>query len=482
MSKERKGTLVLNNTGGSYSPKGNELKTFREEYFFGGDYTQSVTGDKADAVAQKEDFIPFVFRHLSATVVGAGTWKATDFSDEKVLKKGMKLLQHKPVYINHNLKTNNIVGVNGKVKWVEKRTGKDGKEIPAGIEAPIWIDGKLHQDLTRKLTAFPVPHIQSVSVTVDFSWIPSHEFKDRNGNDDEWEFERQIGLVVDGKMVRRVVTKITAFYETSLVWLGADPFAKIINKEGEPLNIERSGVIDKKEFDQDPYCSVYKNCGKYFIEDKFAAEKKTLSYSKGNNHKDENSENMNSEELKALKTKLGLTAEQDITADVLANFEIVAKKDYSELNNKVANLEKEKGSLESKITALNSDNEILKPFKTQIEDFKEKIKDTNISMDNLVEFALESNKNLNDAREECIKSYKATLGKEESAESVINMINAADLSTVNGLMQSYGKTAFEKFGATCSACGSKEIKFGTVKREENNEDNGESIPHLADIS
>jgi len=188
------------------------------------DYRQVILANDniANAIAKPEDFIAFPFRHLSATIVGGGSWKATEFS-EKVLKAAADKFSFNPVFVNHEMETSNQVATNGQIKFVSK-----SGDVPGGLEGPIWVDGLLHPDITRKLTSFPVPTIQSVSVTITYNWEPSHEFTDTDNNVDDWEFEKHIGSIVEGSMVRRIATLIIDSFETSFVWLGSDPFAKIV--------------------------------------------------------------------------------------------------------------------------------------------------------------------------------------------------------------------------------------------------------------
>jgi len=266
---KRKGKVTLFNTANNilYAPQFIAKATGKKMNFSwdNEDYRQAiVVPGLENAIAKPEDFIAFPFRHLSATIVGAWSWKATEFT-EAVLKAAVPLLKHKPACVNHNLEISNIIGLNGEAVW-SPAFKQNGITIPGGIDAPIWVDGKMHQDITRKLSGFPVPHIQSVSVTVVYEWEPSHTFVNREGDEDEWMFESRIGTMVDGSMVRRIATKIEDFYETSLVFLGADPFAKIFNDKGELINVEKSGIVGKQNFNKEPDATLnhYKKHGHFY--------------------------------------------------------------------------------------------------------------------------------------------------------------------------------------------------------------------------
>lgn len=449
---------------------------------FGSDYNQSVTGDKNNAIANPEDFLAFPFRHLTATIVGAGTWKATDFSDEKVLKSAAALLTHKPVMVNHEMETGNIVGVNGEIKFVAAKNG-----VPAGLEGPIWIDGKLHQDLTRKLTAFPVPHIQSVSVTVSYEWEPSHEFTNSDGEPDDWFFERRVGSMVDGKMVRRIVTKIVDFYETSFVWLGADPYAKILTAEGKPLNIEKSAVVKNSAFEKDPLTDYYKSDGMLFIDDvslskenivnlKLNAKANFAKIGKKILNNQEKEIEMEFEKIaKAVALKLNKSVDE-LTPEMISGFNVVSKDELETFNAAVKNvgtLTTEKENLETKVSDLETvKTEFEKICKS--EDLVELEK--TIPLTNVVEISKYGKQILDIKRKKCIDSYKLSVKEgDKPSDAVIKTIENSDIPALDGFLKTYGETAFEQYGATCTKCESGEhISFRSTKAEGNEEEENES--------
>lgn len=451
------------------------------------DYRQSqVNPNIDDAIPKEEDFLPFPFRHLSATIVGGGTWKATEFP-EKILKASTKMLSNKPVYVNHNLEISNIVAGIGKTKWTPSFTAEDGTIIPGGIDAPIWVDGKLHADICRKLSAFPVPHIQSVSVTVVFEWKPSHVFENRDGVEDLWLFESRIGQMVDNEMVRRVATKIVEYYETSLVWLGADPFAKILDENNQPLNIEKSAIVGMAKFDKDPLNQFYKDTGKYFIQESCISNDKKLDLVKRVYKKDDKSGNneptpeeielenntlnnkLDMEKIiQLLAQRLGKKPEE-ITEDFLKGFMFITNEEHTSLvglKTKVGTVE----DYESVITAKDKFEQDLKA--------EQLITETNKP---LVEFA---NSTLESRKENALKFYRLSLKEGMSEdEATVKLIERAseekDFKSLESMTKQYGGSAFDTLGGKCLECGSTEVDFRTSEEQDTPVENEFEVPSLA---
>jgi len=454
------------------------------------DYRQaSINPDIQNAIPKEEDFLPYPFRHLSATIVGGGTWKATEFP-EKVLKPAAPMLSYRPVYVNHNLEISNIVAGIGKTKWTPGFTAPDGTKVPGGIDGPIFVDGKLHPDICRKLSAFPVPHIQSVSVTVVFEWEPSHTFENREGEEDLWLFEMRIGQMVDGEMVRRVATKIIEFYETSLVWLGADPFAKIMDTEGNLLNIEKSAIVSNSKFDKDPLVNLYKEQNRYFVSESCISndnkldlvkrifekgekqEKSKISNSKTqtqvNNPNNENT--MDDKVVQFLAHRLNKKPEE-ITENFLKGFAIVPTEEHTSLTA----LKEKVGSIEDYDKVVGDRDQ----FKTDLDAAQAKIEEDKP----LVEFATTK---LESAKENAFKFYRLQLnGREEDAKA-IKLIERAfeekDFETMETLAKQYGGTAISELEATCTACGSKEVSFRSTEETDEGGVNGDDKYDAPDLA
>lgn len=479
--KRTSSITIIGNGSFFYTPPANnkdELKLMRSQFgLFGGDnYRQAlVNTNLEDAVPKQEDFLPFWFRHISATIVGGYTWKATEFP-EKVLKKSTPMLSLKPVFVNHDLQVSNIIAGIGQTKWTNGFKSSDGVKVPPGIDAPIWVDGRLHPDICRKLAAFPVPHIQSVSVTVTYEWEPSHVFEDREGNEDTWLFESRIGQMVDGEMVRRVATEILEYYETSLVWAGADPFAKILNEKGEPINIEKSAIIGMQKFSDDPLVSLYKEQNRYFVNDScFSIIKKidlqrevigkitkTENFSQTPKRNETNSKTLKMDELiNFLAEKLNVKPEE-VTTELLEKYSLVPVDDHNSLVNlkkAAGDIEKFKALKTAKETA-ESEVETLKADKTKLEGEKTTLETEKTENASLVTFATER---LKAAKDEALRLLKLSKKGEEPDKSIVSLIERAetekDFNSLNGMILQYGGKAFDTFEGKCNECGSLNIGF-----------------------
>ena len=159
-----------------------------------------------------------MFRLLSETIVSKN-WNPTDFGQNGVLKASMKMSLGQTVNCDHETNIGNAIGAVSQVMWQESY--KDGSfTIPAGIDGILKIDGKANPRIARGILMEP-PSIHSNSVTVQFKWDKSHPQMEDN------EFYQKLGTYDSkGVMVRRMVTEIVRYLETSLVSHGADSFAQ----------------------------------------------------------------------------------------------------------------------------------------------------------------------------------------------------------------------------------------------------------------
>lgn len=194
-------------------------------------------GVTSEDLAPKEgDFILPIFRALSEVIVHKKS-NPIDFSANSALKDSMSKLLGQTVYPNHEPVVGNEVGVVSKVEWQKSYTTSNGIVIPAGINAQFKIDAKANPKIARNIMMDP-PAIHSNSVTVSFGWEQSHPKMDLN------EFMSNIGKYAsDGQLVRRVVTEVKNYHETSLVAHGADPFAQKVNDKGTIVNPEYANNI-----------------------------------------------------------------------------------------------------------------------------------------------------------------------------------------------------------------------------------------------
>lgn len=430
-----------------------------------------------DLMPKEEDFVNVPFRMLSATVVAAGTWRSTDFTDAEVLRRAVKKLANKPVYKEHDTDLDNWVGLVKNPKFSPAFTMNDGMKIPAGIDAIISIDGKTNPKIAR---AVLVGGIYSNSVTVEFDWEPSHIFEGENA---EHEFERSIGKIIDGRMVCRKVTEIIDFYESSLVWLGADPYAKKISESGDLINVDESST-----YEDEVVQTRYKKESKY--EANLALSKNLLSLSKNssfNNTNPKKEEDMKPELVLALKAILGLAADAEITKE---NIDTLAVKSTDttdavaeELATAVSELtgEKVEASLGSKaliskfaghkavkseeltaLTAAKGEVESLKNEKTALAAEVGTLKADKATLEakvtELSPKAALGDKFVADKRTECERLYNISVDN-KPIESVLNLIKKATVEELDGLIAQYTKGVTQSFTGKCKDCGSTSFEF-----------------------
>lgn len=189
-----------------------------------------------DLVAKESDFIKPIFRALSMVIVNY-PWDPVDFSTAGVLKASMDKLLGQTIYTNHEAVVGNELGSVSRVFWQDSYVD-NGITIPAGINAEFKIDGKSHPNIARKINMDP-PAIHSNSVTVQFLWEQSHPKLDRS------EFMHRVGTMgSDGKLIRKIVSEIVSYHETSLVSRGADRFAQ---------KVDPSGTIVRPKYASDNY-------------------------------------------------------------------------------------------------------------------------------------------------------------------------------------------------------------------------------------
>lgn len=424
----------------------------------------NLSFDSINPIPSDDDFVDIPLRHLSATIVGAKSWKATDFSNVAVLKKGMKLLEKRPVYLNHNLNVGNEIGTVGSLKFTPSYVNKQGVTIPAGIDGPIVIDSKLYPEYVRKMSG-KNPSITSCSVTVMFDWEPSHEFEDPN------DFYWKLGSTIDGKMVCRVVTKITEFYETSLVWNGADPFAGLLDEDNEVKYIDRDGIVSLSASNKVE--DLYNENKQLFIESCLGGRNSlSLSHSKGQK------QNNNMEKLlKFIADKLGLPV-GELTEEAINSFVFSKKEAYdtlvleAEKSKELAEFESVKTQLtekESEITSLSSEVETLTTEKnslqSQVDSFESEIT-------SLQEVSSKYDDVISKRRNYAIEMYTKSVDGEVDEIISNELKEESDLQKLEAKIKMYGGKAINSFGASCKDCKSDNIGFRSSSEDDEFKEDG----------
>lgn len=445
------------------------FKSMQQLGLFGGSNNMNSYYPNAtmeDIMPKPEDFMDFPFRLISATIVGAGSWKATDFSRPGVLEASKDMLLAKPVYPDHETDMANWLGIIKSVKWSPETT-QDGMKIPGGIDGMISIDAKSNPKVARGVV---MGITFSNSVTVAFSWEPSHTFENMR------EFDDRLGEIgPDGKMVTRVVTNIEDYFESSLLWLGADPFAKLIGADGKLINIDHSSVQYSKADTHSK--SLYEKDKKYSISCGF--DENVLALSKRKESLNPKNNNVMDKILAQLAIMLGVDV-ATLTVDSLTKLQLVnASAESVNLINAAIVTE-----LTKSVETYATENAVAKPADLKVFLGEAKF----VAADKLVTLTAEAGKvtaleaektvltgevaNLKKLeplaaigtsfvkmkRDETVRLYKLSQG-DKSDEAVVKLINEAAPDALEGLLKQYSSSATHKFSGSCSDCGSDKFNF-----------------------
>ena len=444
-----------------FLPKGVEPQTFSENFYkwnhvsqesveklglFGSDidyntYYPNLT--KEDLTPNSDEFIEPVFRLLSSTIVSKN-WNPTDFGQPGVLKASMKLLLGQTVNCDHSTDIGNAIGSVSQVMWQEAY--KDGNfVIPAGINGVLKIDGKANPRIARGILMDP-PSIHSNSVTVQFKWEKSHP-----GMDDR-DFWNKLGTYDEkGNMIRKVVTEVVRYLETSLVSHGADSFAQKIGEDGKIINPEfaKRTWTSFAEYQEDTKKAYYftdlKDDFKSFQESNDTPENNINPL---NTNKKESTMTL-AEFLESLygDNMLSLAEGQEKTAEVALQMVKDLVHGKNDLQAKVDNLTTEKNTLAEQVS--NKEAEIA----------------------NLTAMATVGKNHIASLRETTVANYKKLKG-DAADDTIITMLNAetTGLQTLISLNKDYQAQLEEKFPLTCSHCGSHDISRGSSVQEPDKND------------
>lgn len=438
-----------------YVPESIGAQTFCERYYewtkptpesisqfglFGGDidYNTYYPNLSADELKPKsEEFIEPVFRLLSETIVSKN-WNPTDFSQGGVLKASMKLLLGQTVNCDHETNIGNAIGSVSKVMWQESY--KDGSfSIPAGINGVLKIDGKANPRIARGILMEP-PSIHSNSVTVQFKWDKSHP------NMDDREFYEKLGTYDEkGNMVRRMVTEVVRYLETSLVSHGADNFAQKIGDDGRIINptFARRSWGSYKEYQEDTKKAYYFSDFKDYNDTQESfSDKSHIDNQEQKNSMNEELQNFIESLIKegVISFAEGTEANQENALALLKS--LVSSK--SDLQTQVTNLTTEKNQLTEQIA--NKDAEIA----------------------NLKDMATVGKNHIASLREEAVAAYKKLMG-DQVDETIVTMLNSetTGLATLQSLKKDYEARLNEKFPLHCAKCGSTDVnRASSIKEDE----------------
>ena len=399
-----------------------------------------------DLKPKEEEFIEPVFRLLSATIVSKN-WMPTDFGQGDVLKRSIKLMLGQTVNCDHETDIGNAIGAVSKVMWQEAY--KDGNiYVPAGMNGVLKIDGKANPRIARGILMEP-PSIHSNSVTVQFAWDKSHPEMDDN------EFWDKIGTYDSkGNMVRRIVTNIVRYLETSLVSHGADSYAQKIGADGKIINpgfANRTWNSYSEYQKESPKVYAFQDSKELGKQDENLDDTLHLDNKDPKNSEPKNNSKMN-QELKEFLEKffgenmLQLGEGQEASVELALQLVGTAVKDLASLKDQLTTKDNEITSLQAEVAK----------------------KDTEIA--NLNEMATVGKNHIASLRESTVATYKKLAG-EHVDETIVTMINTetTGLQTLLSLKKDYEARLEEKFPLHCAKCGSHDINRASSAEEKHDD-------------
>lgn len=383
-----------------------------------------------------EDYAYIDFRHISKTIVGSQSYKATDFSRGNVLRDSVELLNGVNAYTNHFAYVGNQIGKVLNPVWSNAFTNKKGDKVPAGIDAPFVIDKVLHPKLVRELNSLVGSPIDSASVTVVFEWEASHEFEH------EYDFYYHLGEEIDNEEVRRIAGNIMYYDESSLVWSGADPYAKIKEQQ---RSIEAETKTRNNKFSKTPELAAYDSGRLYFVYD----SKNDQRVQQFNEALSFNSQNPKTKAMDAkfkqfIADALGMSKDQ-VSEETLKGLKVLNAEDHTSLSAEAG-----------KVTGLNSQIETLKQEKQSSDD---KVTALEAEKANLEKDAKIGKGILSKAIEDT-KSLYNKFSEGNPDDKIVAEIEKADsLELLEAKAELFGGKVYQKFGASCKKCGSQEISM-----------------------
>lgn len=471
---EKFSLTILNDTECIMAPTSKEISQFLVEKFgqdipgittprnkkLGLDVGDPSTAPQNPLVPSPEDFLYFPYRLISATTVGSGTWKATDFSDQKVLKASIPLLNNRPAYLNHIAQVGTEIGTVGTCEW----TKQDG-DMPAGIDGPYVLDSVLYPELCRKMLS-PVSPIQSSSVTVIFDWVSSHEFEN------DWDFYQHVGETINGEEVRRIVTNIHQYIESSLVYQGADPYAKMKNKDGNgylniPLNRE---LISNSAFnDENQQVELFKETKRIYAISNFSADnvgklRKSVYLKQSTSSEAKNEIDMSLQKAIALKLNI---PESEITEEKIQSLSFLSAEEFT-----AAGANKE---------ALSAAQAEVVSLKASVEAKDGEIVSLKAAADLAKPMVENGTKFIESLRAQALDSYRKEVSLKKSTEDPIIIKEIEDsfsIEALNSKIKLFNGKLLDNFAAHCTDCGSEKVSFRSSESDNESKKREGSGSHL----
>jgi hypothetical protein len=343
---------------------------------------------------------------LSATPVQNGTISFAH-QDGKALQDAVDLFSNLTILKDHMFSVDNWLGRTEGAFWDTTTAG-----APFGITGMMRLDTKSDPKVVRGLLSGA---LDSVSVTISFDYEKSHP----KMNDSE--FFMNLGEVVDGKTVQALVTKINRVYELSVVWQGADQFAKTVN-DG---TINTPGIPNSQSLQ--PTTSSLKE------------------------------ESVDPKKLAAL---LGLTLGDNPTEAQITEALQESLKKHKELETKLTETATAAAELQTQVTALT----------TAVTDKTNEVTALNTTVEELKPQAELGTKFLADTRSEALRLYNLCEDK-KATPAMQTLIGNANLEVAQSFIGTYKDRAEQIAPLKCTKCGCTELSRQAAKQQDVTPDN-----------
>jgi hypothetical protein len=260
---------------------------------------------------------------------------------------------------------------------------------------------------------------------VEYTWKPSHEFQD--SFDFYWHLGEEISINGKKEVVRMVAVELLEVSEGSLVWMGADPYAKrkMTDETGQQWleNIQKSGIVNYAQVAE--FSKKIESMGKRFHIGNFLDNKTTVANNFSQSTKKD-------DDTVALETKLSETTQV---------------------------LEKKTSELQEVTNDLTTQKALVADLQKQLETFKLDAKLGQEIKEEKVAYA---------------KSiYSLSVGANVN-EATLQLIEKSSFLELDGLIESWGGKAMKFFGQPeCKKCGNTEFVTRSSKLIDKNKSSGE---------
>ncbi|UOG42524.1 hypothetical protein [Leptospira noguchii] len=339
-------------------------------------------------LVENEEFAEFNFRMLSAVLI-PGWW--CDLRKPGVLESATELFATK-IYTDHQRSVRNSIGITRNPVF----TNRNG--IP-GVDSVFRIFKAFGSDVIARLKTIPAL-IDANSVGITFAYERSHPQLEN--------FYERLGEIVDGGIVRLIVTKILSIPETSLVAVPADDTAR----KFEEFNLPNSNLTNQNN-----------------QEDKMKIKRAFLSL------------------LGVDSQKFGLSSGEG------ESVELPSEKMESVLEEAGKTITKLQDQARQSVVLQNNLNQFAKLFGSDT--FPENV-DFASKVTELKTLLEEPQKLLNVEREKAITAFRA-FSKNNPDPVIEGLIKGANLEQAKAFLKQYGAPLENSHPLKCEDCGSKKI-------------------------